>query len=134
MTKTKHFIFLYFLCVQILMIFITIESFKDKNQIGAIEESKTKIGIVGWGGWKVMGRTRNGDGGEKEGGKGEEVQEGGKKDGGEIDEESEKDNGNEKSRGGAGSWGWGGNVTNGYGQSGGRAGTWGWGGIFGTKN
>ncbi|CAL5184574.1 unnamed protein product [Lathyrus oleraceus] len=135
MTKIKHFIFLYFCCAQILIILITIESFKEENQIDAIEEFKTKIGIVGWGGWKVMGRTRNGDGREKEGGKGEEVQEEGKKDGGgkdggsEIDEESKKDNGGSEE-----SWGWGGNTKNEYGQTVRRAGSWGWGGLFGSKN
>ncbi|XP_058727825.1 uncharacterized protein LOC131599518 [Vicia villosa] len=123
---TNYFIFL--CCVQILIIIVTIDSSKDENQFDAIEESKTKIGMIGWGGWKVMGRRENDNGGEKEGGKGEEVQEEGEK------EEGEKENENEQSPGGAGSWGWGGNAKNGYGQSGGRAGSWGWGGLFGSKN
>ncbi|CAI8589881.1 unnamed protein product [Vicia faba] len=133
MTKTKSFILIFFLCAQILFV-ITIESSKDGNQYGAIEESKRKIGMGGWGGWKVMGRRKNDNGGEKEDGKGEEVHEEGEKDGESgRDEESEKDNENEQSPGGAGSWGWGGNIKNGYGQSGGRPGSWGWGGLFDSK-
>ncbi|XP_058769079.1 uncharacterized protein LOC131642933 [Vicia villosa] len=132
MTKTNYFIFL--CCVQILIIIVTIESSKDENQFGAIEETKRKIGMIGWGGWKVMGRRENDNGGEKEGEKGEEVQEEGEKEEGERDEESEEENENEQNPGGAGSWGWGGNAKNGYGQSGGRAGSWGWGGLFGSKN
>ncbi|CAJ2637972.1 unnamed protein product [Trifolium pratense] len=63
--KTKSLIFTLFLWELILFSVVSIESSKDENQFGVIEESKTKIGIDGWrdwGNWIGWGR-----GGDKEG-------------------------------------------------------------------
>ncbi|WJX28709.1 hypothetical protein P8452_17392 [Trifolium repens] len=46
--KTKTFIFLLFLCAEILISVVTIKQFSDEKQFGATEESKTKFAIDHW--------------------------------------------------------------------------------------
>ncbi|KEH37537.1 hypothetical protein MtrunA17_Chr2g0300271 [Medicago truncatula] len=97
----KPFIVLLFLCALVLINVVAIEPFKDENQIGVIEESKTRIEIDwfygifcgphgyiwGWGKeWKK----------DIEGGKGERAREEYEHNGGEKNEGIERDQKSER--------------------------------------
>ncbi|CAJ2644787.1 unnamed protein product [Trifolium pratense] len=46
--KTKTFIFLLFLCAEILIFIVAIKQSNDEKQLGATKESKTKFAIDHW--------------------------------------------------------------------------------------
>ncbi|XP_058729332.1 uncharacterized protein LOC131601511 [Vicia villosa] len=101
--KTKTFILMFILCALIINFVMGVEPFKDEKQFGAIEETKTNIGIrervvwtKSWTNWRSRGAPVKGVGGGKLGGQGSSgsVSEGGAKSIGEQNE-SGKDKGSE---------------------------------------